>query len=41
MSINIFIVRVRFCNWFCEVMCNGEVNDFLTRFKDEFTYTVM
>jgi len=41
MSIKIFIVRVWFYNRFCEVVCNGEVGDFLTCFKDEITYMVM
>ena len=32
--------RVRFCNWFGETVCSGEVEPFLTYFTDEVTETV-
>jgi hypothetical protein len=35
-----YAARVRFCNWFCEAVCNGKVKILLPGLRDEFTRAV-
>jgi hypothetical protein len=37
LRINVIVATVRFCNWFCEVMYNGEVNRLITYSADDIT----
>ena len=37
MSMKILLQEYYFCNWFCDAVCNGEVDPWQTYFTDQIT----